>query len=253
MDFQSVTSINPRSVTHIDLTVEEDSDRSDYLQRSSSPPPSRRADNTTTQACFTPNFPLERRPSSIHAPVSPPRINRFSASITATQGKQPSTEPPRLSSPVLKVEDKVTQVTATIDNAHSMAKLSSVAVSNLASRQVTPALEQDMDTSTQQPKPISPKYQTPRKPEWDVAAVVKKLIEYRQDIKNGHSRMTSYTIESTKPTERRTLTGNNLFAGLASKPVPAKKGETMRIKSKVCNISPTLPNSTDNVFSKGTH
>lgn len=132
----------------------------------------------------------------------------------------------------------MTQVTTSIDDAHSMAKLSSVTASSLESRQVTPALEQDTDTSTQQPNPTSPKYQTPRKSEWDVAAVTKKLTEYRQDIKDGHSRMTSYIIESTKPTERRVVTGSNLFARLTSKPVPAKKGETMRIKSKVYNIKP---------------
>ncbi|RGP70331.1 hypothetical protein FLONG3_7509 [Fusarium longipes] len=242
MASHSVTSINSSSITHIDLTINEDSDRSDYLQRPSPSPPVRHPDTATTQARFAPNFSTERRPSSIHAPVSPPRINRFSASITAAQGKQPSVGSSRQSSPVLKVEQKVAQVTATIDNAQSMAKLSSVTTSNSASRQATPVPEQDTDTSTQMPGSMSPKYQTPRKLEWDVAAVAKKLTEYRQDIKNGHSRMTSYIIESTKPSERRILTGNNLFAGLTSKPVPAKKGETMRIKSKE-HISTKLKNN----------
>ncbi|KAM0399396.1 hypothetical protein ACHAQC_002671 [Fusarium culmorum] len=232
MASQSVISINAKNITHIDLTVDDDSDRSDNLQRSSPPPPVRPTDTTTTQARFAPNFAIERHPSSTHAPVSPPKINRASASITAIQDKQPSTELPRPSPPVLKVEQKVTQVIAALDDAHSMARLSKVAASNVVSRQVTPTLEQDMDTSAQEPKPTSPKYQTPRKPEWDVASLAKKLVEYRQDIKNGHSRMTSYIIESTHPTERRSLTGANLFAGLTSKSMPAKKGETMKIKSK---------------------
>ncbi|ESU06148.1 hypothetical protein FGSG_00899 [Fusarium graminearum PH-1] len=232
MASQSVISINAKNITHIDLTVDDDSDRSGNLQRSSPPPPVRPTDTTTTQARFAPNFAIERHPSSTHAPVSPPKINRASASITAIQDKQPSTELPRPSPPVLKVEQKVTQVIAALDDAHSMARLSKVAASNVVSRQVTPTLEQDMDTSAQEPKPTSPKYQTPRKPEWDVASLAKKLVEYRQDIKNGHSRMTSYIIESTHPTERRSLTGANLFAGLTSKSMPAKKGETMKIKSK---------------------
>ncbi|KAL6919711.1 hypothetical protein FSHL1_003689 [Fusarium sambucinum] len=224
------TSINARPIT-IDLTVDEDSDRSDYIQRSSSSHV-HPADTFITQARFAPNFSTERHPSSTHAPVSPPKINRTSSSITAIQDKQHSTEPPRPSPPVLKIEQKVTQVIATLDDADSMARLSRVTTSNVASRQVTPTLEQDMDISSQEPQPTSPKYQTPRKPEWDVAAVAEKLTEYRQDIRNGHSRMTSFIIESTQPIERRSLTGSNLFAGLTSKSMPAKKGETMKIKSK---------------------
>ena len=228
--FQSGTSINvsSRTITRIDLT-----------QSSPSPPPVCRADSATTQARFAPDFSVERRPSSTHTPVSPPRLNRSSTSITASFPKQPSTEPARPSPVVIKSEQKVTQVTVSVDNAHSMAKLSSVSASNSASRQVTPEVEQDVDTSMQQPEPTSPRYQTPRKPEWDVATVVKKLTEFRQDIKDGHSRMTTYVVESTKPTERRVLNGNDLFAGITTGPVPAKKGETMRIRHKVCNSKPS--------------
>ncbi|KAF5019557.1 hypothetical protein F66182_8430 [Fusarium sp. NRRL 66182] len=190
--------------------------------------------STTTQARFTPNLPTER-PSSTHAPISPPKLNRSSASIISqTQEKRPSSEPQHQAPPAVKLGQKVTTITASFDDAQSMPRLSGVTPSNSASRQVTPTLEKDALKTTQQPKPasMSPKFQTPRKPEWDVAAIARKLTEFRQDIKDGHNRMTSYIIESTKPTERRVLTGNNLFASLSSKPVPSKKGETMRIKSK---------------------
>ncbi|EWG36777.1 hypothetical protein FVEG_00666 [Fusarium verticillioides 7600] len=212
----------------IDLTGDSDSD----YEPDSLGPVNR---NNTTTARFTPNFSISsERPSSTNAPVSPPRLNRSTSSIAASQDKQPSAsaEPPRPASSVLKLSQKVTTITANSDDAQSMAKLSSVTASNLASRQVTPTPEKDGSKSAQQSKPASPKYQTPKKQEWDVAAVVEKLTQFRQDIKDGHSRMTSYIIESTKPNERRVMTGKNLFAGLINKPVASKKGETMRIKSK---------------------
>ncbi|KAM0564625.1 hypothetical protein ACHAPJ_000840 [Fusarium lateritium] len=217
--------IDTRKSDTIDLTL-EDSD-SDY-RRNSLPPLIR---PETTQARFTPSFSAER-PSSTHTPVSPPKVNRSTVSITSTTlDKQTSAEPPRPPISVVKLGQKVTTIHAPVDDAQSMARLSGVTASNLALRQVTPTLENPIK-ATQQPKPASPKYQTPRKPEWDVAAIAQKLTKFRQDIKDGHNRMTSYIIESTKPTERRVLTGNNLFAGLTSKAVPARKGETMRIKSK---------------------
>ncbi|ENH61360.1 Histone-lysine N-methyltransferase EZH2 [Fusarium oxysporum f. sp. cubense race 1] len=191
----------------IDLTGDSDSDYEPH----SLVPLNR---NNTTTARFTPNFSISsERPSSTNAPVSPPKLNRSTSSIAASQDKQPSAsaEPPRPASSVLKLSQKVTTITANSDDAQSMAKLSSVTASNLASRQVTPTPEKDASKSTQQTKP---------------------LTQFRQDIKDGHSRMTSYIIESTKPNERRVLTGKNLFAGLTNKPVPSKKGETMRIKSK---------------------
>ncbi|KAF9775967.1 hypothetical protein IL306_005899 [Fusarium sp. DS 682] len=221
-----VTALAAGKPDTIDLTL-SDSD-SDY--HTHSPQPSNR--NNTTTARFTPSFSVGERPSSTHVPVSPPKLNRSTSSITTSQDKQPSTESPRPAPSVLKLSQKVTTITATSDDAHSMAKLSSVTASNLASRQVTPTPEKDSSKSTQLSKPASPKYQTPKKQEWDVAAIAQKLTHFRQDIKDGHSRMTSYIIESTKPHERRVLTGNNFFAGLANKPVPPKKGETMRIKSK---------------------
>ncbi|KAF5587609.1 polycomb group MEDEA [Fusarium pseudocircinatum] len=212
----------------IDLTGDSDSDYEPH----SLGPVNR---NNTTTARFTPNFSISsERPSSTNAPVSPPRLNRSTSSIAASQDKQPSAsaEPPRPASSVLKLSQKVTTITANSDDSQSMAKLSSVTASNLASRQVTPTPEKDDSKPAQQSKPASPKYQTPKKQEWDVAAVVEKLTQFRQDIKDGHSRMTSYIIESTKPNERRVMTGKNLFAGLVNKPVASKKGETMRIKSK---------------------
>jgi hypothetical protein len=119
-----------------------------------------------------------------------------------------------------------------------MARLSGVGPTNPPPRQVTPPLERHSPKQSQQTKATPPKYQTPRKPEWDVAGIARTLTTFRQDIKDGHARMTSYIIESTKATERRVHTGNDLFAGLASKPVPAQKGETMRIRFKVMTLQP---------------
>ncbi|KAF4446266.1 hypothetical protein F53441_10068 [Fusarium austroafricanum] len=219
----SIITGKPDSI-QIDLTGSDSSE-------SDSPPRLYGPESTTTTARFTPYFSGER-PSSTHTPVSPPKVNRSASSITASQDKWPATEPPRPALSVNKLNQKAPTIATNSDDARSMAKLSSVAASSLASRHVTPTPEKDVTKSTQQPKPASPKYQTPRKPEWDVAAIAQNLAQFRQDIKDGHSRMTSYIIESTKPNEHRVLTGNNLFAGLTHKPVPAKKGETMRIKSK---------------------
>ncbi|KAM0226018.1 hypothetical protein ACHAQD_000981 [Fusarium lateritium] len=220
------TSIDTGRYNTIDLTLED----SDSDNRQHSPVSFNRAETTTAR--FAPNFTTER-PSSTHAPVSPPKLNRSTSSITASQDKKPYAEPHRpASSSVVKLGQKVTTVTVSLDDAPRMAKLSSVTASNLAPRQVTPTLEKDDAKSIEQTEQASPKYQTPRKPEWDVAAIAQKLTHFRQDIKDGHNRMTSYIIESTKPQERRVLTGNSLFDSLTSKPVPAKKGETMRIKSK---------------------
>lgn len=224
------TSIDAGRYTTIDLTLEDsDSDTRRHPSVSFN-----RAETTTAR--FAPNFIVEH-PSSTHAPVSPPKVNRYTASITASQDKQSYAESHRpASSSTVKLGQKVTTVTVSLDDAHRMAKLSSVTASNLAPRQVTPTLEKDDTKSTEQPKQASLKYQTPRKPEWDVAAIAQKLNHFRQDIKDGHNRMTSYIIESTKPKERRVLTGSSLFASLTSNPVPAKKGETMRIKSKVIRL-----------------
>ncbi|KAM0250564.1 hypothetical protein ACHAP5_002094 [Fusarium lateritium] len=220
------TSTDAGRYNTIDLTLED----SDSDTRHHSPVYFNCAETTTAR--FAPNFTTER-PSSTHAPVSPPRVNRSTSSITASQDKKPYAEPQRpASSSVIKLGQKVTTVTVGLDDAPRMAKLSSVTASNLAPRQVTPTLEKDDAKSTEQTEQASLQYQTPRKPEWNVAAIAQKLTHFRQDIKDGHNRMTSYIIESTKPQERRVIMGSSLFASLTSKPVPAKKGETMRIKSK---------------------
>jgi hypothetical protein len=114
-----------------------------------------------------------------------------------------------------------------------MPRLSGVRSPNLGHRQVTPTLEYHSPKATKNAKAISPKYQTQRKPEWDISRIVQALTTFRQDIKDGHARMTSYIIESTKATERRVLTGNDLFAGLSSNPASSDEAETMRIKFKV--------------------
>ncbi|KAM6506345.1 hypothetical protein FSOLCH5_013332 [Fusarium solani] len=63
--------------------------------------------------------------------------------------------------------------------------------------------------------------------------------------------MTSYIIESTKATERRVLTGNDLFAGLSSKPASSDEAETMRIKFKV--VDPIYFDKIDTNIKKQEH
>ncbi|KAJ4223239.1 hypothetical protein NW757_014385 [Fusarium falciforme] len=113
-----------------------------------------------------------------------------------------------------------------------MPRLFGVRSHDLGHRQVTPTFEYHSPKATKNAKAISPKYQTLRKPEWDISRIVQALTTFRQDIKDGHARMTSYIIESTKATERRVLTGNDLFAGLSSNPASSDEAETMRIKFK---------------------
>lgn len=234
-------------VDHIYLTLES-SDSEGHLIRpciftsqSSSPHLSQCAETTTARFDLDP-FAGCPPAANIHRgticrPISPPQLKRPAAGNTS-QGGNTSFEPVRSVPAVARAGSKTTPTKSGFDNATDMARLSGVGPTNPPLRQVTPPLERHSPKSGQQTKATPPKYQTPRKPEWDVAGIARTLTTFRQDIKDGHARMTSYIIESTKATERRVHTGHDLFAGLVSKPVPAQKGETMRIRFKVMALHP---------------
>ncbi|KAG7404569.1 Histone-lysine N-methyltransferase EZH1 [Fusarium oxysporum f. sp. raphani] len=105
-----------------------------------------------------------------------------------------SFEPSRPSQPTFRPVQKVTTSNGKSDDAQDMARSSGVRHPNLGHQQAMPSSE--------------------------------------HHIKDGHARMTSYIIESTKPVERRVLTCKDLFAGLSSKPTLADEADTMRIKFK---------------------
>ncbi|KAF4972698.1 hypothetical protein FZEAL_9552, partial [Fusarium zealandicum] len=226
---------------HIDLTLESsDSESHHSTQRSllnairSSPS---HILNNTTFARFDLD-PLAARPLPGNAlngprskPISPPPLRRPAAGNTS-QGGKPSSEPARSITPTIRVEPKVTPADVILDHAPDMARLSRVGAPKSGPRQVTPPFEHGPSKQSQHGNGTAANYQTPRKPDWNVHRIAQELTAFRQDIKDGHARMTSYIIESTKATERRVLAGKDLFAGLSSKPVPAQKGETMRIKFK---------------------
>ncbi|KAJ4237198.1 hypothetical protein NW759_000319 [Fusarium solani] len=228
-------------VDHVDLTLESSDSEGHAIHsrifppQRSSPHLSQRAETTTARFDLDP---FAGRPSvtnihhgTIRRPISPPQLKRPVVANTS-QGGNTSFEPARSVPAVARPAPKTTSTSPSVDNATDMARLSGVGPTNPPPRQVTPPLERHSPKQSQQTKATPPKYQTPRKPEWDVAGIARTLTTFRQDIKDGHARMTSYIIESTKATERRVHTGNDLFAGLASKPVPAQKGETMRIRFK---------------------
>ncbi|KAF4465493.1 polycomb group medea [Fusarium albosuccineum] len=223
------------SIDHIDLTLES-SDSEGHPSRYSRPSqPTIRAETTSARFDLDP---FAGRPplGNIHhgasrAPISPPRLKR-PPTISSGQGSHLSFDPARQAAPAIRLGPKAPTSNPGTDNAPDMARLSGVGAPNPGPRQVTPPFEHHPPKPSPQVKATPPKYQTPRKPEWDVAGIARALNTFRQDIKDGHARMTSYIIESTKPIERRVLTGKDLFAGLGSKPVQSEKDETMRIKFK---------------------
>ncbi|CCE35135.1 related to polycomb group protein MEDEA [Claviceps purpurea 20.1] len=68
--------------------------------------------------------------------------------------------------------------------------------------------------------------------EWSIEKIMAHLRIGRQDIRERHSRLTGYLIESTKPVDRRVHTGPDLFANIRSPPVAEKKGVTMKVRFK---------------------
>lgn len=80
---------------------------------------------------------------------------------------------------------------------------------------------------------ITPKGQTGSNVEWTLDEVKTRLSSYWQDVRDGHSQLTGYILETTKATDRRVHRGVDLFANVQIPSVPEKKGTTMRVKSKV--------------------
>ncbi|KAG5927918.1 hypothetical protein E4U42_001560 [Claviceps africana] len=78
----------------------------------------------------------------------------------------------------------------------------------------------------------TPEAQTAVGIEWTMDNIVARLQAGRRDIRERHSRLTGYIIESTKPVDRRVHTGPDLFANVRSSPVAENKGVTMRVKFK---------------------
>lgn len=82
----------------------------------------------------------------------------------------------------------------------------------------------------------TPTGQTDSSIEWTIPEVADQLVQFRQDVRDGHSQLAAYILESTKAAERRVHHGADLFAGVNIGSVPEIKGTTMRIKSKVSTI-----------------
>ena len=66
---------------------------------------------------------------------------------------------------------------------------------------------------------------------WSVAKIAEELRRFRQEVKDGHARLTTYMIESTKASEWRVQSGKDLFANIKIQPNTEKQG--MRAKFKV--------------------
>ncbi|KAK2590245.1 hypothetical protein QQS21_012076 [Conoideocrella luteorostrata] len=79
---------------------------------------------------------------------------------------------------------------------------------------------------------MTPRAQTASNVDWTVRKIITQLNACRQDIREGHSRLTTYILESTKATERRIHHGPDLFANVQTQPTEEQKGKTIRIKSK---------------------
>ncbi|EXA30652.1 hypothetical protein FOVG_17986 [Fusarium oxysporum f. sp. pisi HDV247] len=212
----------PTQIDVIKLSLDDSSDlgnNASLPRRSPSPQPAR-LETTNARFCL-----IDEAGSPSQTLISPPQKLPGQSSFH-------SFEPSRPLQPTFRPVQKVTTSNGKSDDAQDMARSSGVRHPNLGHQQAMPSSEHRSPKVIQHVKAISPEYHTPRKPEWDVSRIVQALTTFRQDIKDGHARMTSYIIESTKPVERRVLTGKDLFAGLSSKPTLADEADTMRIKFK---------------------
>ncbi|KAJ0131055.1 Phosphoglycerate kinase [Fusarium oxysporum f. sp. albedinis] len=218
----------PTQVDVINLSLDDSSDLGNNAplpRRSPSPQPAR-LERTNARFCL-----IDEVGGPSHTSICPPQKRPGQSSFH-------SFEPSRSSQPTFWPAQKATTSHGKSDDAQDIARSSGVRHPNLGHQQVMPSSEHHSPKATQHIKAISSEYHTPRKPEWDVSRIVQALTTFRQDIKNGHARMMSYIIESTKPMERRVLTGKDLFAGLSSKPALADEADTMRIKFKVEHSKP---------------
>lgn len=95
----------------------------------------------------------------------------------------------------------------------------------------------------------TPKAQTDSIADWTIPKIISQLNTCRQDVKEGHAKLTGYILESTKVTERRIRHGRDLFANVRTPVLTEKKSTTMRIKSKVTGlVSFCLPSSDGRVL-----
>lgn len=80
---------------------------------------------------------------------------------------------------------------------------------------------------------LTPKGQTFARPEWGVDRIEDALKGFRQDIRDDHSQMTGYIIDSVEARERRCHSGADLFANVGSKSVAQDEATTLKVKFKV--------------------
>lgn len=79
----------------------------------------------------------------------------------------------------------------------------------------------------------TPKAQTESNIEWTVEKIIVLLTIHQGEIKDNHVKLTGYTLESTKASERRIRHGPDLFANIGMPRSEKTSSNTMRIKFKV--------------------
>ncbi|PNY29628.1 Histone-lysine N-methyltransferase EZH2 [Tolypocladium capitatum] len=68
--------------------------------------------------------------------------------------------------------------------------------------------------------------------ELTIPEIAAHLVQFRQDVRDDHSQLTAYILESTKARERRVHHGTDLFAGVNIGFVPGTESTIMRVKFK---------------------
>ena len=82
-------------------------------------------------------------------------------------------------------------------------------------------------------KTTTPKSQTTTNLDWNMPKLVQSLTTFRQEVKNSHSQLVAFIIDSAEIPERRILSGADLFANISNEPVAEDAAKTMRVKFKV--------------------
>lgn len=72
--------------------------------------------------------------------------------------------------------------------------------------------------------------------QWNKPDLAKRLQSMLEDVRQDHSRLVTQAIESVSAKEWRIHHSTDIFAGLGLGPISERKGETMRIKFKVCRL-----------------
>lgn len=222
------------AVDHIDLTVDASSDcatgsasETDHSHVPGAAPSWRDPLSIVIESPSNRKSPSSHHQSIGRGPISPPALKRSSASAINQPDHHAVLAAPASAPPDVDTE-----------NVREMAKLSGLGVVGKFSQQMTPPATSHPSKPRQTTKPTTPKAQTPKKQAWDVAKIVESLTSFRQDIKDGHAELATYMIDSTVATERRVLSGPDLFANVNKSPVVEEKGRTMRVKFKVSQYCP---------------